>query len=454
MYSPDLGRTITVSTIDFLESKKGGDLNLRIRGTRPQGTSSDPVDRNPIGRPKETLTTVELPPKEKLNNFEIRIPTYRTELKSGGNEATKVNQNRTKDSRPVQSTNNESASHKRPASEEELNTRDFKKIRAFIARATKVDNISELDAIEMGFAATILKEGDVEISVPIPTSYEAAINDKVYGQKWRTAIQEELKALEINGTWREEVLPSGTNLVSTKWVFLVKIKSDGTLDRFKARLVARGFSQIYGIDYFETFAPTVRMDTLRVFLAIAAMKNWDLTHMDVKNAFTESHLKEKIYLSPPKGVKVRKGYALRVLRSLYGLKQAARDWNNLCCDHLRTIGFKQSLADPCLFIHSNRMIRLLVYVDDILCATENAEDTNWVHSKLLERFNTKNLGPVTKLLGMRIMRDRTKREIFLDQEQYLIRVLKKFGMENATYKKRGIPMRNYENLMPTQPTEE
>ena len=97
--------------------------------------------------------------------------------------------------------------------------------------------------------------------------------------------------------------------------------------------------------------------------------------MDVKNAFTESHLKEKIYLSPPKGVKVKKGYALRVLRSLYGLKQAARDWNNLCRDHLRTIGFKQSLADPCLFTHSSRTIHLLVYIDDILCATENAKDT-------------------------------------------------------------------------------
>jgi hypothetical protein len=82
-----------------------------------------------------------------------------------------------------------------------------------------------------------------------------------------------LKVLEINGTWREEVLPSGTNLVSTKWVFIIKVKSDGTLDRFKARLIARGFSQIYNIDYFETFAPTVQIDTLRVFLAIAAKKN-------------------------------------------------------------------------------------------------------------------------------------------------------------------------------------
>jgi hypothetical protein len=138
MYSPDLGRTITVSTINFFESKKGGDLNLRIRGAHPQGTPSDPTDRNPTGRPKEILTNIELPPKEKLNNFEIRIPTYRTESKLGGNNTTKVNQHRTKDPQLAQSTNNESASHKRPASEEELDTRDFKKIKVFLAKLSRL----------------------------------------------------------------------------------------------------------------------------------------------------------------------------------------------------------------------------------------------------------------------------------------------------------------------------
>jgi hypothetical protein len=271
LYAPDLGRTITVSTIDFLESKRGGDLNLRIRGLCPQGTSSDPIDRKSIGRPKETLTNIELPPKEKLNNFEIQIPAKPMDILDNGQRHpndVKPTEHNTAQATPQKSTKRHASS-----SEEEFDTRALKKIKAFLAKAEKIQAISELDALEMGFAAMILKDGDIEINVPIPKSYKAAVNDPVYGAKWRAAIEEELKALKINGTWKEEVPPKGTNLVSTKWVFTVKVKADNTLDRFKARLVARGFSQIYGIDYFETFAPTVRMDILRMFLAIAAKKD-------------------------------------------------------------------------------------------------------------------------------------------------------------------------------------
>jgi hypothetical protein len=134
------------------------------------------------------------------------------------------------------------------------------------------------------------------------------------------------------------------------------------------------------------------MDTLRIFLAVAALKDWELIHMDIKNAFTESHLKEEIYLALPQGVRVKDGYALRVLQSLYGLKQAARDWNSLCRDHLLSVGFKQSLADPCLFTHQERSVRLLLYVDDILCGCQKVADGEWVYLKLSERFTTKNLG--------------------------------------------------------------
>ena len=188
LYAPDLGRTITVSTIDFLESKRGGDLDLRIRGARPQGTPSDPVDRIPVGRPKETLKIVELPPKEKLNNFEIRIPVKTSyEPKDKPIDATEATDDRTDtansqdSSKPVR----EGKRAKRPADEdqEELDTRKLKRVKAFIAKLAKVRRISEIDALEIGYAVAILKDEDVEVNVLIPKSYRIAINDSIYGPK-------------------------------------------------------------------------------------------------------------------------------------------------------------------------------------------------------------------------------------------------------------------------------
>lgn len=145
-------------------------------------------------------------------------------------------------------------------------------------------------------------------------------------------------------------MPSGANLVSTKWVFDIKKNILGEIERFKARLVARGFSQRIGVDYNETFAPTVRAESLRMFLAMVAKEDLEFHQYDVKNAFTESHLKEQIFLAPPEGYKVRKGYVLKALRSLYGLKQAGRDWNLLLRNFLLELGFKtKSSRSMCIY---------------------------------------------------------------------------------------------------------
>jgi hypothetical protein len=210
LYAPDLGRTITVTTIDFLELKKGSDLDLRIRGARPQGIPSDPVDRIAVSRPKETLKIVKLLPKEKLNNFEIRILVKRTntavtdkptavtdnagstdhrtdQLTDVADEPTGTTDKSTHDANATATvtatTVTDTQATKRPASnsQEELDTRKLKRIRAFIARLTKVKRVSEMDALEMGYAAAILKDGDVKIEVPIPKSYRTAVNDAVYG---------------------------------------------------------------------------------------------------------------------------------------------------------------------------------------------------------------------------------------------------------------------------------
>ncbi len=140
---------------------------------------------------------------------------------------------------------------------------------------------------------------------------------------------------------------------------------DDSLDKLKTRLIARDFSQIHEVDYENTFTSIIKFDTLRVFLAIAALKNLELHQVNVNNAFTESFLKETIYMSSSSEVKVRPDCALRVLRSLYDLKQAARDWHDRCVAALSKLGFVQCAAHSCLLIHRSKEIMLLLYVDDI-----------------------------------------------------------------------------------------
>lgn len=292
--------------------------------------------------------------------------------------------------------------------------------------------------------------------IDIPVTYEEALKGP-YAKQWKEAIDIELAALVKNGTWKEVIPPGGANLISTKWVFDIKTPDGKVLDRFKARLVARGFSQKYGVDYTETFAPTVRMATLRTFFAITAVEDRECRHYDIGNAFTESECKEDLFLSKPKGVNVTEGYVLKVLRSIYGLKQAARDWNKLLKSHLIDMGFEQSLGDPCLFTHAERGIVILVYVDDILASAKKGErhQLDWfyrnLHVGLDGRFNTKDLGEVKKILGIRVTRNRSKRYIELDQTHYLEKVLSKFGYTQEKHKGVTTPCENYENLRPAGP---
>ena len=149
------------------------------------------------------------------------------------------------------------------------------------------------------------------------------------------------------------------------------------MKRFKARLVARGFSQIHGVDYGETFASTVRTDSIRLLLALAAINDWEIHQINISNAFTNSELKEQIFMKPPPGLKIPSGSALLLRRSLYGLKQGARDWNEDCVATLFTLGFRQSLVDPCIFIHRERRLIIGLHVDDILIAGSHITDVIW-----------------------------------------------------------------------------
>ena len=292
-----------------------------------------------------------------------------------------------------------------------------------------------------------------KLVIPVPASYEEAINDPIWGKLWLKAIQNELNALVANGTWDIVVPPPGTNIVTSKWVFKAKMHIDGSLDKLKARLVARGFSQICGVDFTDTFAPTVRFDTLRLFLIMVALEDLECDQVDVNNAFTESFLKEKIYMKPPPGVDLPPGQCLLILRSLYGLKQAARDWHKTCVSELVKLGFEQTPSDPCMLRHLERGIILLVYVDDISIAAKKRSDVNWFKDEFAKVFKIKDLGEMSVILGIRITRNRKERTIRLDQTRYLSDLIDSLNMTADKSKPIELPMNGYDSLRPAGPND-
>ena len=168
-------------------------------------------------------------------------------------------------------------------------------------------------------------EADNAQNIPTPLTYAKAVGDPVWGEMWKDAIKAELTALAVNSTWKEVIPLKNANIVMSKWVFKPKMHTNGSLDKLKTRVVARGFSQMHGINYEDTFAPTVKFNTLCVFLALIALKNLKCHQVDVNNAFTEFFLKKTIYMAPPPDVDVISDHILCILCSLYGLKQVARD---------------------------------------------------------------------------------------------------------------------------------
>ena len=236
-----------------------------------------------------------------------------------------------------------------------------------------------------------------------PTSYKQASQDT----RWLQAMETELHALEQNHTWDLTYLPPGKSPIGSKWVYKTKLHQDGIVDIFKARLVAKGYHQIEGIYYNDRFSPVAKLVTVRLFFTIATTKAWLIHQLDINNAFLHGSLPEEVYMLPLDGyTKAAPGQVCRLRRSLYGLKQASRQWNLEFCSKITQFGFAQSVHDHCLFIKrsSTSFLALLVYVDDVLITGTNESDILQVKCFLHSVFSIKDLGYAKYFLGLEIAR--------------------------------------------------
>ena len=249
---------------------------------------------------------------------------------------------------------------------------------------------------------------------------------------------------EIDVLWRKRKcwtvvkIPAGVNLLRCHFVYKIKFKN-GKVDRLKSRLVVDGSQQHKGIDYSDTFAPVVKYTTFRLFVAICAIFKMQIHQLDVKNAFIYAPLEEEVYVVPHPEMKIALGYCLKLLRFLYGLRQAPRNWNAHLHDFIISIGFQRSPLDFCLY-HQKRqghVVFLAVFVDDILIACANNKILCQVKQEFHSRFEMTDLGLAQEFLGIRI--NQTDAGISLNQSNYIDQLFDK-------YYSCLLPCRNYSDL--------
>ncbi|GKV03489.1 hypothetical protein SLEP1_g15779 [Rubroshorea leprosula] len=247
-------------------------------------------------------------------------------------------------------------------------------------------------------------------------------------------MQEEIDALHKNNTWTLVPPPSETNIVGSRWVFKTKLNPNRTVGRFKARLVARGFSQMPGVDFEETFSPILKPTTLWLVLAFATTLEWPLRQLDVKNAFLHGKLKEMVYMTQPPGFEDPKypHYVCQLNCSIYGLKQAPKAWCDTFTLYLLKMGFHCNQADSSFFVLHNPKgtAFLLVYVDDIVLTTSSDDLLQNIISHLSREFALKDLGDLQYFLGIEV--DKFSGGIFLSQAKYAHDILTRASMLEAS----------------------
>ena len=270
-----------------------------------------------------------------------------------------------------------------------------------------------------------------------PKTYEEAMRSKD-SKMWREAMNEEMKSLDENNTYTLTKLPEGKSLVGTRWVYTVKEKENGGV-RYKARYVAKGYSQVPEIDYFETFSLTAKIISIRLLMQLALDFSLDLHQMDVKTAYLNAPIDCELYVEQPEGFikysETGERLVCKLNKSLYGLKQSGRNWNQLLHNFLTSKNFLQSVSDPCVYIRQHdhgEMTILLIWVDDIIIASNSASTLREVKEALGQMFRMKDLGRLSWFLNINFTFGTDS--ISMDQTKYIEKILNRFQMDGCKHR--------------------
>jgi hypothetical protein len=268
---------------------------------------------------------------------------------------------------------------------------------------------------------------------PEPTTYKEALSS-ADSAHWQATIEEDLKSLAANSTWELVEKPPNRKLIGCKWVFKQKMRN-GRIERYKGRLVAKGYSQVENVDYTDTFSPVVKLDSLRVLLAKATLEDMVIHHMDVKSAFLNGVLSEELYMKIPEGLcgDNLDSKCCKLKKCLYGLKQANRVWNQKLDAFLLSQKFHRLATDNSVYILSipGYPLYLTVWVDDLLLFCKDVDTIIKVKGMLSSEFQMSDLGEVSYILGVDITRNMETGTLALSQQSYIQQCLQKFSMTDC-----------------------
>jgi hypothetical protein len=294
------------------------------------------------------------------------------------------------------------------------------------------DETNELEELSMLAANAEIQYGGDE-----PKSLKEAQQSPDWPE-WEHAIKAELAQLHEKGMWTLVRKPADAVPITNKWVFTKKYNSKGDLLKYKARLVVKGCAQRPGYDYVDTFAPVVCLETLRIILAMSVVNDLHIGQMDVKGAYLNGILKERVYMRQPEGYDDESGRACQLVKTLYGLKQSGREWNRELDEKLRKRRFKRLRSDPCAYIRQDGEGSeiVTVWVDDLMLFASSAELNARTKAHLRAEWEMTDMGEPTKIVGIEITR--SKDAISISQKRYVENILKQQGMQDANPV--GMPM--------------